>query len=280
MWQLAITSFELGALYALVVVSTWLTSTLLHYDDLSLEASFGLGGALQARLLTWGLSPLYSPLIAIFAGIISGFMTGFLHTFIGINNLLVGIIMVTAFFSINWIIGTVNLSVIQYGSLFDYIPAVPYFGNKLPVLALITIAVVAGICWLLITQVGFMMRATGSNPVLVTGLGKSARFYFVITLILAHSLTALSGALFVQLIGFYSLWSSTGILAAALTGLAIARALSSRFGVELIIGACIYQAIIAVTLSFQFPPEYSRFVTAAMLVLLMTLQRKSDALNQ
>jgi len=280
MWQLVITTFEMGTLYALVVISTWLTSTLLSYDDLSIEASFGFGGALQARLLSWGLSPIFSPIFAMIAGIFSGLLTGLLHTFLGLNNLLTGIIMVTAFFSINMLVGTINMSVIQYGSIFNFVPTVPQIVSKLPILISAVLIILTGICWLLTTQVGFVMRATGSNPLLVTSIGKSPRRYFIITLILAHSIAAFAGALFVQYTGYFSLWSSTGILVAALTGLVIARSLSSRLGIELIIGAYIYQAIIAISLHLQIPPEWSRFMTASMLVLLMTMQRKSYAQNQ
>jgi putative tryptophan/tyrosine transport system permease protein len=280
MWQLAITAFELGILYTLIVVSAWLTSVLLNYDDLALEASFGLGGALQARLLAYGLSPFCSPFITLIAGLASGLLTSVLHIYLGLNNLLTGIIMVTAFFSINMFIGTVNMTVIQYGTLFDYFPTVAFIGNKLPALLVIACITVASIYWLLTTQCGFVMRATGNNPVLVAGIGKSPALYFTLTMMIAHSITAFAGALFVQYTGFYSLWSSTGILAAALAGLAIARSLSSRFGVELIIGACLYQAIIAIALNFELPAEYSRIVPATMLVLLMSLQRKSNAHNQ
>lgn len=275
MWHLITTTLEMGALYTLVVIAAWLTSTLLNYDDLSLEASFGLGGALQARLLLWGLSPLYTPFCIFFAGIISGLMTGILHTVLGLNNVLTGIIMVTAFFSINMFVGTINLSILQYGSLFNALPTIPYMGTKAVILVAIALSFIIFICWLLSTQIGFLMRATGSNPLLVTSLGKSPRRYFMLSLILAHAIVALAGALFVQYTGYFSLWSSTGILVAALTGLVIARSLSSRFGIELLLGACIYQTIIATSLSLHIAPEWSRFVTASLLVLLMASQRKT-----
>lgn len=281
MWQLVITTFEMGFLYALLVIATWITTTLLRYDDLSLEATFGLGGAVQARLLLLGLSPIVSLPLIMLAGTLSGLLTGILHTVLGLNNLLTGVIIITAFFSINMFIGTVNMPVLEYGSIFNKLPAIimPFLPNinltTFIILLVLPLLFIAAISWLLNTQIGFVMRATGANQCLVTGLGKSPRLYFIGTLMLAHSVTALAGALFVQYTGFFSLWSSTGILVIALAGLMIAQTLSSRLGAELIIGACIYQAIIATSLNLQVPPEWGRFVTAVLLILLMTMQRNS-----
>jgi len=280
MWDLVETTLMFGCLYTLIVISTWITSILLRYDDLSLEAAFGFGGALQARLFLYGFSPITSLIIVLITGPCVGAFTGFLHLFLGLNNVLTGIIVVSIFFSINMFIGTVNMSVIQYKNIFSMLPGVATSTATLLILFSIALAILIFTSWLLTTQIGLLMRATGSNPLLVTHLGKSPRRYFFFSLMLAHMFTALAGALFVQHTGYYSISSNIGILVIALTGLMIARSLSKRLGIELLIGSCAYQAIIAFTLHLQIDPNWSRFITAFLLIALISLQRKSDAHSQ
>lgn len=274
---LVIATFEMALIYAPIVMAVWLTTTLLKYNDIAMEASFGFGGALQAMLLASGIPFFVSMPVVMVLGACVGILSGMLHTILKLDAIITGIILIAAFFSINLMITSANVSLTQCETLFTFptLLAGPIHYYKLILLSGVTALIFFAIRWLLTTQIGFVMHAVGSNPMLVTALGKSPRIYLIATLALAHSIVALSGSLFVQYTSFYSLWSSAGILAIALTGLMIARTIRSRFGAELIIGACAYQAIIAITLSLHMPPEMNRLVTALLLVLLIITQRRS-----
>lgn len=43
---------ERGLIFSITVMALYITSRLIRFDDLSVEGSFGLGGALMALLLT------------------------------------------------------------------------------------------------------------------------------------------------------------------------------------------------------------------------------------
>src|SRR5438477_9627756 len=93
--------FERGLIFSLCIMALYLTSRIIRFDDLSLEGSFGLGGAIMALLLTKNI-PWYCTLpIIIIAGALSGLATGLLHTKLKLNNLISGIVVMTALFSVN-----------------------------------------------------------------------------------------------------------------------------------------------------------------------------------
>ena len=268
--QIILTTIELGLIYSLIVFSTWLTSRLLKYDDLAIEASFSFGGAICAKLLVNGVAPIWTPLVALSSGAAIGLFAGLLHTKMKLNNIITGIIIIAGFFSINLIIGGANLPLINVPTIFFNFP-------KLLILIIIVAIVFLAIAWLLKTQVGFLMKASGSNSDLVDNLGKSSDLYKIITLIISNSLTALAGALFIQYTGFFSIWSGIGILVIALTGLIIAQMFSNKFGISLILGAILYQMIITISLTLDMPIELNKLITAILLIILMLLQRKPNA---
>ncbi|MDR3645953.1 MAG: hypothetical protein P4L22_00245 [Candidatus Babeliales bacterium] len=268
--SIILTTLELGLIYSLVVFSALLTSVLLKYDDLAIEASFSFGGATCASLLMHGVTPFLTPVIALCAGAFVGLSAGLLHTKLKLNNIITGIILIAGFFSLNLIIGGANLPLINVPTIFLNSP-------KLLILIFLIVIAFLIISWLLKTEVGFLIKASGTNSDLVESLGKSSDFYKIITLMISNALTALAGALFVQYTGFYSIWSGIGILVIALTGLIIAQMFSCKFGISLILGAIIYQMIITITLTLDVPIELNKLITAILLILLILLHRGKNA---
>lgn len=273
-----ITVLEMGLVYTPLVLAVWLTSSLLRYNDIALEASFGLGCALQARLLTLGIPFLLSMPLVSLTGLIVGCITGFLHAILELERVITGIIVVSAFFSINLILSEAGTNLSQSITLFSPLPAIIPGAtiHKIIILSLLITGIFYFIRWMLTTQVGLVMHAVGYNPNLVTALGKSPSWYQIATFALAHSLSAITGSLFVQYLGFYSLSLSTGILPIAFTALMLSRVFKKGFGVELIIGSCLYQIVLTITLSLNLPysAELNRLITALLLVVLIITQRR------
>ncbi len=267
---------ERGLLFALIVCGVYITSRIISFDDLSVEGSFGLGGALMARCMLAHL-PLYISFpCALIGGALTGCATGLLHTKLKLNNLISGIVVTTALFSINLKLAGASNSLQGLHTIFDYVPHAfaPY--KHIIFLTLIVVLCISLIGWFLNTEIGFLCRATGDNPQMVTNLGKNKDYFKILSLVLSNALTALAGALFVQYVGYFSIWANVGILIIALASLIIAESLGlSYFVLPLILGSCIYQMLISLTLELNFDPEWNKLITAALIVLLLAIKKQS-----
>lgn len=271
---------ERGLIFGLVVCAVYLSSRLIRFDDLSVEGSFGLGGAMAALWLSHDVSPFIATFFAIVAGGIAGTVTGILHTKLGLNNLVSGIVVSTALFSVNLKLAGANAALGTHRTLFDFVPASLINFKFLIILVPLVIGIIYLVSWILGTQVGFLLKAVGSNPRLLTNLGKSSNAFITLALTLANALTALSGALFVQYVGYFSIWAGLGMLIMSLIGLIIAEMISTACGPVLIIGAIAYQTILALTFELNIDQDWNKLVTALLIIVLFALQRTSPRLKR
>lgn len=92
-------------------------------------------------------------------------------------------------------------------------------------------------------------------------------------LAISNTLAALSGALFVQYAGYFSIWASVGVLIIGLAGMILAQALSNNFGIALLVGSIAYQAIIALTFELQLDQDWNKLITASLIVILIMLKQ-------
>ncbi|MBX9704378.1 MAG: hypothetical protein K2X39_09525, partial [Silvanigrellaceae bacterium] len=171
---------ERGFIGALLVMSVYLTSRIMKFDDFTIEGTFGLGGAIVAASLILGFNPWLALLLGGLCGGFSGFITGFLHTKLGLNKLISGIVVTTMLFSISLNIGSANVALGKATTIFSD----PFFTHERAFL-LFGLAIFSAtfLWWLLKTEVGLMLRSTGENEQFVTSLGKSVPFYITLSLI-------------------------------------------------------------------------------------------------
>ena len=271
-WLIIQGIIERGLIFSITVMAIYITSRIIRFDDLSVEGSFGLGGALMALLLTRNISWLIAFPIVILAGALAGLVTGLLHTKLKLNNLISGIVVTTGLFSINLKIAGSNMMVSNKATLFDL-----FIGtNSLKIIILLPLicALLMIIRWFLNTQCGYLLYAVGDNSQMLTNLGKNADTYTIAALMLANGLTAFAGALFVQYVGYFSIWSGVGILIIALAGLILSETLGDMFGFNLLVGAIVYQALIAATFEFNLDPEWNKLITAVLIIVMITVKRK------
>lgn len=264
---------ERGLIFGLVVASVYIASRLINFDNLSVEGSFGLGGALSAVLIAGGVNPWLALMCAAFAGIVSGMITAFLNTKLQLNNLISGIVVTTGLFSVTLKTAGSNMSLSGKTTIFNAMPSwlAPY--QSLVVLMIVCIFIFTLIDWLLITEVGFLLRAVGDTPQMLTNVGKSIDRYTMLGLAFSNMLAALGGALFVQYTGYFSIWASLGILIIGLAGMIIAETLSPSFGISLIAGSIAYQTIIAMTFELQLNQDWNKLITAVLIVLLIVIRQ-------
>jgi putative tryptophan/tyrosine transport system permease protein len=273
-WLIIQGIIERGLIFSVPLMSIYITSRIIRFDDLSVEGSFGLGGALMALLLTKDISWLAAFFIVIAAGAIAGLATGLLHTKLQLNNLISGIVVTTGLFSINLKIAGSNMIIGNKTTLFSVMPLLGTM--KIIMLLPLIVALLLLVRWFLQTEAGYLFNAVGDNPQMLTNLGKNADTYTIAALMLANALTAFAGALFVQYVGYFSIWSSVGILIIALAGLILSETLGRAFSFNLLIGAILYQAIIAATFEFNVDPEWNKLITAVLIILMISLKRNSS----
>jgi putative ABC transport system permease protein len=263
---------ERGLIFSLCVMSIYFTSRIIRFDDLSLEGSFGLGGAVMALLLSkncawWAALP-----FALLCGALAGLATGLLHTKLKLNNLISGIVVMTALFSVNLKIAGSNMVISNKTTIFNLVP-INLFHLKIIVLICCAVGLLFLMKWFLKTDGGFLFHAFGDNPQMLVNLGKNPHTYIIAALMLSNALTAFSGALFVQYVGYFSIWASVGILIIALAGLILSESINKHFGINLLIGAILYQAIIAITFECNVDPEWNKLITALLIVAMITLKQ-------
>jgi putative ABC transport system permease protein len=271
-WLIIQGIIERGLIFSITVMAIYITSRIIRFDDLSVEGSFGLGGALMALLLTRNISWPIAFAIVILAGAAAGLATGLLHTKLKLNNLISGIVVTTGLFSINLKIAGSNMMLGNKATLFDLFTGMSSL--KIIILLPLICAVLMIIRWFLNTECGYLLYAVGDNPQMLTNLGKNADTYTIAALMLANGLTAFAGALFVQYVGYFSIWSGVGILIIALAGLILSETLGYAFSFNLLVGAIVYQAIIAATFEFNLDPEWNKLITAVLIIAMITLKSR------
>jgi putative tryptophan/tyrosine transport system permease protein len=264
---------ERGLIFGLVVAAVYIASRLINFDNLSVEGAFGLGGALSALLITRGINPWLALLCAALAGIISGMLTAALNAKLKLNNLISGIVVTTGLFSITLKIAGSNMTLNNKATIFNTMPSWLEPFQSLVILMVACALVFTLIDWILTTEVGFLLRAVGDSPQMLTNVGKSVDRYRMLGIALSNMLAAVSGALFVQYTGYFSIWASVGILIIGLAGMIIAETLSRSFGISLIAGSIAYQTVIAMTFELQLNQDWNKLITAVLIVLLIVVRQ-------
>ena len=195
-------------------------------------------------------------LILIFQGIIE-------------RGMIFGIVVTTALFSVMLKIAGSNMSLSGKPTLFDLMPGMLAPCGPLIALTALCCILIATLRFLLKTEIGFLLQAVGDSPQMLINVGKNVDGYIIAGLALSNGLAALSGALFVQYTGYFSIWSGVGVLIVGLAGMILASLFGNNFGFALIGGAIAYQAIIALTFEFQIDQDWNKLITALLIILLI-----------
>lgn len=264
---------ERGLILGIIVAAVYLASRLINFDNLAVEGAFGLGGALTALLISWGVNPWLGLFGASLLGAFSGIVTGLLNTKLKLNNLISGIVVTTGAFSITLKIAGSNMALGGKQTVFTMLPSILIPYQSLILLTVFCTILFYFINWFLKTEIGFLLRAVGDTPQMLTNIGKNVDAYTIMGLTISNALAALSGALFVQYAGYFSIWTSVGMLIIGLAGMILAQLFSAHFGFALLLGSIIYQAIIALTFELQLDQDWNKLITALLIVFLIVIKQ-------
>ena len=110
-----------GLIYALMALGVYITYTILDFPDLSVDSTFPMGAAVTATLILAGMPPVLTLFIAFGAGALAGTVTGLIHVKLKVRDLLSGIIVMTALYSLNLRItgDKANLPIFSRDTIFD-----------------------------------------------------------------------------------------------------------------------------------------------------------------
>jgi putative ABC transport system permease protein len=288
MSQFYLTALQLALCLGPMAMGIFISMKVFNIPDITTDGSYTLGAAITAILISNNL-PLYIVLpISMLSGAIAGICTGFIHTKLKIDALLSGILIMTALYSINLLVmGRSNIPLINTLSIFDVIS---FFENaqlnQLLIAVLIVSVLIYFIIYLLKTDFGLAMRATGNNPIMTKALGINNDRIKIIGLALANALTALSGFLVAQYQGFADINMGIGIVITGLGSVLIADTLKQWFNIKkisgqillVVFGCFVFQFVLAFTLSIGIDPNMLKMVTAVFVLLIVALPKISQRL--
>ena len=282
---LVLDTLEQGALAGFLGLGVLVSFRFFRFPDLTAEGSYPLGGAVAAALLVAGAGPVLATLAAIGAGVIAGMVTALIHTKLRINNIIAGIIMMTALYTVNLrVMGRANVSLLSVQTLFDEATAALRMGQlaETEVTIVLTglLLALAGLVlvWFMHTDLGLAVRATGENEAMIRSLGVDTDRTKLIGLGLSNGAIALSGALVAQDHGFADIGMGIGILVTGAAAVMIGEALFGdgsigRWVVATIVGVLIYRLLVALALRVGMAPVDLKLVTATLLLLALVLPR-------
>ena len=277
---------EQGLIYGILGLGVYITYKILDFPDLTTDGSFPLGAAVSAAMITRDVNPYLTLLVSFLVGAIAGCCTGLIHVKCKVRDLLSGIIMMTALWTINLrIAGSSNVPIFSKNSIFDNgildkIP-VPLASYKTLLVIVILVAVTKILLDLYMnTRSGFLLRAVGDNDTLVTSLAKDEGNVKILGLALANGLVALSGCIFCQEQRVFEISMGTGSIVIGLASVIIGTSIFKNFTLmkattAVIIGSILYKACVAVAIR-NFEPQDMKLITAVLflVVLILSMDRK------
>lgn len=271
--------FEQGLIYAIMALGIYITYKILDFPDLTVDSSFPLGAAVTAILIIKGVNPYLCLLISFGAGALAGLVTGIIHVKFKVRDLLSGIITMTMLYSINLhIAGKANLPIFTTDNIFTLSPLKSSLGefNTLFIILLVAIASKLVLDWYLKTKSGYLLRAVGDNPTVVTSLAKDNGTVKIIGLVIANALVSLSGSVMCQQQRFFEISMGTGTmvigLASVIIGINVLKKLSFfKATTAVLIGSIIYKACVALAISLGLSATDMKLVTGALFLAVLVI---------
>ena len=282
-----ITILEQGLIYGILALGVYITYKILDFPDLTTDGSFPLGAAVTAALIVKGVNPYLTLPIAFAAGALAGVCTSLIHVKGKVRDLLSGIIMMTALWTVNLrIAGTSNVPLFSKETIFKNSFLEGLFPEGVqPYVTLIVIVILTLVTKLILdfymkSKSGFLLRAVGDNDKLVTSLAKDQGNVKILGLAIANGLIALAGSIFCQEERVFEISVGTGAvvigLASVIIGTSLFKKLTAMTATTMVIvGSSLDKACTAVAMR-NFEPQHMKFITSALflIVLLISTERK------
>lgn len=269
-------TIEQSLIFAIMVLGVYISFRILNFPDMTVDGTFPLGAAISAKLLTLGVNPYLTLLVALVAGAVAGAITGLIHVKLKVKDLLAGILVMTALYSVNLrVMGKSNIPLFEEDNIFN-----TEYSMMITIVVLILISKII-LDYLLKTKFGFALKALGDNENLIVSLGLNEEKYKIYGLMIANAFVAFSGAILAQYQGFADVGMGTGIIVIGLASIIIGDTLFGKrrrlAGTTIvIIGSILYRGVIAVTLSMGMDASDLKLITSVIVIVILWIQKQKD----
>ena len=180
-------TIEQSLIFAIMVLGVYISFRILNFPDMTVDGTFPLGAAISAKLLTLGVNPYLTLLVALVAGAVAGAVTGLIHVKLKVKDLLAGILVMTALYSVNLrVMGKSNIPLFEEDNIFN-----TEYSMMITIVVLILISKFV-LDYLLKTKFGFALKALGDNENLIVSLGLNEEKYKIYGLMIANAFVAFS----------------------------------------------------------------------------------------
>ena len=188
-------SLEIGLVFSLVALGVFITFRVLNFPDLTVDGSFPLGAATAAILISTGHNPFLATGAGMLAGAAAGLVTGWLNVRLRIMDLLAGILVMIALYSINLrVMGGPNVPLISEPTVFSFLPGwLPDYVER-PLAMLLLVAVLKLLLdRFFASQLGLALRATGANGRMARAQGVNTGNAVLLGMAISNALVGLAG---------------------------------------------------------------------------------------
>jgi putative ABC transport system permease protein len=279
-----------GLIYSFMVLGVFITFRVLDFPDLTVDGSLPLGAAVTGALIVGGHSPLLATAAGVAAGLGAGVVTGFLHILLKSGEsdsanygpkLLAGILTMTALYTVNLrIMGRSNIPLLGVQVIFDKVGALFHLTmigwNIVIAVGVLTVVVKYVLDWLLHTEFGLTLQATGDNEQMIRSMGTNTNITRVVGLAVANGLVALTGSLVAQQQGFADVGMGIGTIVAGLAGVIMGEVIFGVRSVSWVLfsvigGSIVYRFLIAISLRLGIAPTDLKLLTAVLVVVALSI---------
>jgi len=285
---LVVGSFIMGLILSMLALGVFISFRVIRFCDITVDGSITFGASVAAVMLVHGAPPWAATCGGFAAGFVAGFATGLLHTHFKINDLLSGILVMTALYSVNLrVMGKSNVPLMNTPSLSDWpektilkmagTDSLNIFGWAVPVRDVAMLATMGALVlvvsillrFFLLTHLGTAMRAAGENSQMIRAQGVDNRWMQVFGLAVSNGLVGLAGAMLAQYQGFADVQMGIGMMVWGLASIIIGEALIGKSArgpglmiIGAIMGTILFRLLIAIALRWGLDPNDLKLVTA------------------
>lgn len=283
---LFISVLEQGLIYSIMALGIYITYKILDFPDLTVDGSFPMGAAITAVMISRDMNPLLTLPVSFLLGALVGVCTGLIHVKLKVRDLLSGIIMMTALYTVNLrIAGRANLPIYNKTTIFDndfinglFPESLKKFETVL-VIFVITLVMKYILDWYLHTKSGYILRAVGDNDAIVTAMAVDEGRVKIVGLAIANGLVSLSGCVYAQQQRYFDVSFGTGTMVIGLASVIIGTSLFKRITFlrvtsSVVVGSVVYKACVAIAIKFGFQSTDLKFITAALFLIILILGRE------
>ena len=273
---------EEGLVYAIMALGVYITYKILDFPDLSVDGTFPMGAAFTATLILSGVSPFLTLPLSFLLGALAGCVTGFIHVKLKVRDLLSGIIVMTALYSINMRLagGRANLPIFTEETIFTNARLTSKIPEGMaPYTVVLILLVIVAVCKILLdlylkTRSGYLLRAAGDNDTLVTSLAKDKGLVKILGLAIANGFAALAGCVYCQQKEVFEITVGSGTIVIGLANVIIGTQLFKNIPLikpttAVIIGSVIYKACVSFAISHGLNASDLNLIIAALFLLIL-----------